>query len=206
MNREETKKLFAYIGTLYPAFTKDATSEKVDIWTDLLCDFSYEDIICSFREYARTNVTGFAPVPGNLINLIVEKRMSGILPNEAEAWSKVLDALGDSIYHAMARFKELPPLVQQAVGSAYVLSVWAQMESEDLEVVHSNFNRVYRSLAEQASRENATTGEIPSPVPEIEQRFDTSHLIEEKRPEKTEEEKAELYRWLEMQRGNVNGV
>lgn len=201
MNRDETKKLFAYIGTLYPNFTKDLTSEKIDIWTDVLSDFEYSDIVFSLREYARTNTTGFAPVPGQLIAPLVEKRMSAVAPNESEAWSKVLEALGDSIYHSAARFRELPPLVQQAVGSAYVLTTWAQMESEDLEVVHSNFNRAYRSLAEQASRENATTGAIPSPVPEIEQRFDTSHLIEEKHPEKTEEEKAELYRWYEMQKG-----
>ena len=86
------------------------------------------------------------------------------------------------------------------------MTTWAQMESEDVEVVHSNFNRAYRSLAEQASRENATTGAIPSPVPEIEQLFDTSHMIEEKRHERTEEEKADLYRWYEMQKGGKDGV
>ena len=206
MNLQETKMLLAVINSMYPSWNPPNKDMTAKVWHMALENYDYHEIEESLKIHFQNDTKGFPPMPGNLIAPIVEKRMSAVAPNESEAWSKVLEALGDSIYHSTARFRELPPLVQQAVGSAYVLTTWAQMESEDLEVVHSNFNRAYRSLAEQASRENATTGAIPSPVPEIEQRFDTSHLIEEKRPEKTEEEKAELYRWLEMQRGNVNGV
>lgn len=206
MQLEETMKIMMLIDSMYQNWKPGQIEALVDIWHETFKNYTYKEIYGSLMDFYKRDTKGFPPMPGNLIAPIVEKRMSAVAPNESEAWSKVLEALGDSIYHSAARFRELPPLVQQAVGSAYVLTTWAQMESEDLEVVHSNFNRAYRSLAEQASRENATTGAIPSPVPEIEQRFDTSHLIEEKRPEKTEEEKAELYRWLEMQRGNVNGV
>lgn len=197
MNRDETKKLFAYIGTLYPNFTKDLTSEKVDIWTDVLSDFEYSDIVFSLREYVRTNTTGFAPVPGQLIAPIVERRLKEVAPDEGDAWSLVLDAIGDALYHSAARFKGLPPLIQQAVGSAYVLTTWAQMESEELEVVHSNFARSYRSLKEQAARTNASTGKLPEPKPAIEQRMDVSHLLEEKREGIPDEKREELLRWYD---------
>ena len=195
MNREETKKLFAYMGTLYQTFTKDVTSEKIDLWTELLCDFTYEEILASFREYARTNVTGFAPVPGQLIRPIAEKRIAEVAPDEAEAWAMVRDAIGNGIYGSKAEFKKLPPLVQRAVGSPSVIEAWAMQETETLEVVRSNFLRTYRFLRERAVTENGSTGAYPDPAKALEQRFDLGGLIEEHKETMSEEEKSELLEW-----------
>ena len=201
MTREETKKLFAYMGTLYPTFTKDLTSEKIDLWTELLCDFTYEEILASFREYARTNITGFAPVPGQLIRPIAEKRINTVAPDEAEAWAMVREAIGNGIYHSMTEFKALPPLVQRAVGSASVIQTWAMEESESMEVIRSTFLRTYRAMRERAVTENGSMGAYPEPSKALEQRFDLAGLIEERKDGMSEQEKKELLEWWASVRG-----
>lgn len=197
MTREETKNLFAYIGTLYPLFTKDTTSEKIDLWTELLCDFTYEEIVLSFREYARTNLTGFPPMPANLIKPIVEKRMSDQAVDEGKAWAMVREAIGNSGYDSVREFKKLPPVIQRAVGDPYVLFTWSQMDSENMTVIQSQFLRAYRTAYSQAVSEVATTGRMPEKVKLIEQ---SAPIAIEEHHERSAEEKAELYAWLEEQK------
>ena len=106
MNLQETQKLLTLIDSLYENWKPKNKEVIAKTWQEVFKDYTYEEVYQSFMRYYTTNTTGFAPVPGQLIAPIVEKRMSAVAPSESEAWSKVLEALGDSIYHSAARFRE----------------------------------------------------------------------------------------------------
>lgn len=197
MNLQETKMLLAVINSMFPTWNPPDKVATAKVWQMALEDYLYQDVELALKKFFKADVKGFPPVPGQLISLIVESRTSAEIPDESKAWSLVIEAIGDSCYHSTKCFAELPPLVQRAVGSAYVLQTWAMLDSENLEPVRANFLRSYRSLKEQAIRENANSGKMPEPVEKIEQKMDVSHLLEEKREEIPDEKRDELLRWYD---------
>lgn len=153
MTRDDMKKILFIMSKAYPTFqVKD--SEEVDLWHEMLKDYEFQGIAAALKAYIATNNTAFAPSIGQLIgqyhSLVQQDQMS-----ELQAWSYVRKALNNGLYGYVQEFEKLPPVIQQAVGSADNLHSWAISDLESIEtVVQSNFLRSYRQCVarEKAAR------------------------------------------------------
>lgn len=143
MTRDEVKKLIMIITYTYPNYKPQDLSVAVDIWTEMLSDFTYEQASCGLQAFIRTDTNGFAPSIGQLID-----KIHSIFPSESEinaneAWALVYKAICNSTYHSEEEFAKLPELVQKAVGSAENLRSLAITNDFNQEVEKSLFSRTY---------------------------------------------------------------
>ena len=144
MTREETQNLLAMIQATYPNFNPPDKTAAVNAWHMALSDCDWKEIQRAFAVYMRTNTSGFAPSPGQ----VVEKMVMLTVPqemNELEAWGLVSKALRNSTYNSAEEFKKLPKLCQKAIGRPEQLRLWAIDEDYNEGVASSNFMRSYRN-------------------------------------------------------------
>lgn len=144
MTREQIQDFLAMIQATYPNFNPPSKTAAVNAWTMALEEYEKKAVHIAFKLYMQTNTSGFAPVPGQIIDKIQTMTQPQEL-NEMEAWSLVYKAICNSTYNSVLEFEKLPPLVQKAVGLPDSLREWAMTENLNLEVVMSNFQRVYKA-------------------------------------------------------------
>lgn len=149
MNKTEAMKLLAVIKVSFPNFHPDDIEMAADVWADVLSDFSYQQLGMALKSYIRTNTSGFAPSPGQLIELISAVKHSND-ETETEAWMRVAIALRNGMYGSEQEFAKLPPMVQKAVGNSQQLRIWALDENFNEEVAKAQFLRVYRAETQRA--------------------------------------------------------
>lgn len=143
MNSLEVKKLFAIMMATYPNFKLVDVDFAANTWANILSDCTYDQASLALKAYIRSDSSGFAPSPGQLIdkmqNFVSEKEL-----NEIEAWSLVNRAIKNSGYNSVEEFEKLPGIVKRAVGSPEQLRAWALDCSYNESVVSSQFMRTYR--------------------------------------------------------------
>lgn len=144
MTRKEIQDFLAMIQATYPNFNPPSKTAVVNAWTLALEEYEEQAVHMAFKLYMQTNTSGFAPVPGQIIDKIHTMTAPQEL-NEMEAWSLVRRAICNSIYNSVSEFEKLPPLVQKAVGLPDSLREWAMTENLNHEVVMSNFQRAYKA-------------------------------------------------------------
>lgn len=144
MTREEIQDFLAMIQATYTNFNPPSKTVAVNAWTLALEDYEEQVVHMAFKLYMQTNTSGFAPVPGQIIDKIHTMTQPQEL-NEMEAWSLVYKAICNSTYNSVSEFEKLPPLVQKAVGLPDSLREWAMTENLNHEVVMSNFQRAYKA-------------------------------------------------------------
>lgn len=145
MSITEAKKLIASMMAVYDNYNPKDPEFTAKMWADVMPDYSYKQADAALRSYICSNASGFAPAPGQLIDIIHAMTTTEEL-NEMEAWALVREAIGRSGYYAAEEFAKFPPLVQKAVGSADQLRVWAMDDDFNESVVMSNFQRAYRTV------------------------------------------------------------
>ena len=133
----------------YPNYNPLDRTAAVNAWTIALEEYSKSDIALAFKVYIKTNTSGFAPTPGQIIEKVHFLSAPQEL-NEMEAWALVSRAIRNSTYNFDYEFYKLPPLVQQAVGLPSQLQTWALDENYNEQIVSSHFIKCYR---EQATRQ-----------------------------------------------------
>lgn len=149
MNITEAKKLIASMMAIYENYNpKDPEGLTARMWSDFMPDYSYEQVNVALGCYVRSNTSGFAPVPGQLIDIMHTMTTPQEL-NEMEAWAVVREAIGRSGYYAAEEFAKFPSSVQKAVGSADQLQAWAMDDNFSESVVMSNFQRAYRAVLDR---------------------------------------------------------
>ena len=149
MTREEIQDFLAMIQATYPNFNPPNKTAAVNAWMLALEEYEETAVHTAFKLYMQTNTSGFAPVPGQIIDKTNTMTQPQEL-NEMEAWSLVGKAIRKSGYNSAGEFAKLPPLVQKAVGLPSQLRTWALDENYNEEVVSSNFIKCYRNeLARQ---------------------------------------------------------
>lgn len=154
MTRQEVAKLLHVIRITYPNVYRDYTPEQfdatIDAWLFTLEDFDYHDASVGLKIYMSTNNSGFAPVPGQVIDCYRKSQPNNEL-GEQEAWAMVRKALRNGIYGAEEEYAKLPASVQKAVGKPENLKEWAQMDTETVESVQQSlFLRSYRAEVQRA--------------------------------------------------------
>ena len=144
MNSLEVKKLFAIMMAVYPNFKLVDVDFAANTWSNILYDCTYDQASLALKAYIRSDSSGFAPSPGQLIdkmqNFVSEKEL-----NEIEAWSLVNRAIKNSGYNSVEEFDKLPETVKKAVGSPEQLRAWALDSSYNESVISSQFMRTYRT-------------------------------------------------------------
>lgn len=179
MTREETKKIIRIMVDSYPNYKPDNISETINVWEMMLDEYTYEQVAVALKSYILSDRSGFAPSIGQLIDKMQVISQPQEL-NEMEAWSLVSRAIRRSGYYSAEEFKNLPPLVQKAVGLPDQLRIWALDENYNETVIMSNFMRSYR---EEVSKKRERL-KLPSEIrTAIEKSKESSYLaqIEQKR-------------------------
>ena len=154
MNLEETAKLIASIGKIWPSFAEHRDLDgTIALWQRVFADDDAALVGKALGAFFATDTRGFAPVPGQLKEILAQMRQAdgdGEL-SEQEAWRLVSKACSRSAYDSESEFAKLPPVCQQVVGDPGALKAWALMDADEVEtVVASNFMRSYRARADQA--------------------------------------------------------
>ena len=164
MNRTEVVSILAVLKTAYPNFYRSMSREDakaaVDLWLDLFADDPAPLVGAAVKALISTDLKGYPPH----IGAVKEKLRQLTTPpqeTEAQAWSRVHWAICRGLYHAEQDFKNLPPLLQQLVGSPGQLRDWAELDSETVNsVVASNFQRAYRARAAQQAQWDALPEDV----------------------------------------------
>lgn len=150
MTENEAKKLLAVMTVTYPNYKLANVDFAAKVWSDMLGGFTYSQAGAALKAYIRSDTSGFAPTPGQIISQIVKMVIPEEL-NEMEAWALVSKAIRNSGYNSAEEFSKLPALVQAAVGAPEQLRTWALDQNYNEMVVSSNFIKTYRiSLSRQS--------------------------------------------------------
>lgn len=160
MTIEKVKKVLTIISSTFPSFRVTDPEITVTVWYDVLTEYSDEVIMAALKAYIKTDTTGFAPTPGQLIDLIDRVGHINTDLSEGEAWSLVYRALCNSTYNAAEEFGKLPAAVQKAVGSPAQLRAWAGDSEFNEGVASSTFKRAYRTVLERDRMDAKLGGQL----------------------------------------------
>ncbi len=158
MTGEEVIKLLMIMTATYPNFKVDNKTETAKAWLILLEEYDSKQIFEAFKNYVKSNGSGFAPSVAQLIHE-TQKVNELATMSEAEAWSIVRNAIGKSAYNSQREFDKLPSDIQRAVGSAEQLHLWAVDENYNDGVVMSLFQRNYKTTIQRTLDENRLSSE-----------------------------------------------
>lgn len=144
MTREQVQDLLAMVQATYPNYNPPSKTAAVNAWHMALEEYDADEVAMAFKAYMKTNASGFAPAPGQLIDKIHTIKQPPEL-NEMEAWALVSKAIRNSTYNSIEEYDKLPPIVQKAVGLPDQLRTWAMDEHYSEEVVMTQFQKCYKT-------------------------------------------------------------
>ena len=153
MTEKEVRQLLAMTQAVYPNYNPPSREAAVNAWLMCLSEYDNNVVMAAFKAYMTTNTSGFAPAPGQLIEILQTLTQPSEL-NEIEAWSIVRKALRNCGYNAEQEFAKLPTVVQKAVGTPQQLKIWACDSEFNENVVSSNFIKTYRTEVKRATELN----------------------------------------------------
>lgn len=144
MNITEAKKIIASMMVFYSNYKPTDVDYAAQSWSEIMEEYTYEQVNAGLKMFMKSDTSGFAPAPGQIIDNIHKLTEPQEL-NEMEAWSLVSKAIRNSGYNSVEEFVKLPPIVQKAVGLPSQLRTWALDENYNEEVISSNFIKCYRT-------------------------------------------------------------
>lgn len=162
---EDARKIVAVLMVTYQNYKPIDAELAAKTWADLMEEYSYEQVNVGLKAYMKSNTSGFAPAPGQLIEIIQNITTPDQL-NEMEAWALVSKAIRNSGYNSTEEFAKLPPLVQKAVGLPGQLRIWAMDEDYNEDVISSNFIKCYRSEVQKEKAFQKMSVDIKSAIEE----------------------------------------
>lgn len=153
MTEKEVRQLLAMTQAVYPNYNPLSREAAVNAWLMCLSEYDNNVVMAAFKAYMTTNASGFAPAPGQLIEILQTLTQPSEL-NELEAWSIVRKALRNCGYNSEQEFAKLPTVVQKTVGTPQQLKIWACDSEFNENVVSSNFIKTYRAEVKRATELN----------------------------------------------------
>ena len=148
MTVKEARKFIAVLMVTYPNYKPIDVELAANTWASVTEDYSYEQINVALNAYMKSDTSGFAPAPGQIIDKI-QKMAAPQYLNEMEAWALVSKAICNSGYYAVEEFAKLPPLVQKAVGLPSQLHTWSIDEYYNEMTVSREFITAYRTIVQR---------------------------------------------------------
>jgi len=160
MTRDEVKKLMMVITATYPNYHPENMKHTIDSWYWHFKNDDYNLIGMALIEYDRNNTTGFAPSPGQLLNMARTLTDGDKELTELEAWALVRKAISNSAYNSKEEFDNLPSSLQRAVGSPDNLKEWGTDNNANMTVIQSQFQRSYRGALEQERQQSLLSVDV----------------------------------------------
>lgn len=143
MTTNETMLIISAMQTAFSTYKPADKKATIRLWTEMLADYSYEEISMALKVFIIGDTKGFAPSIGQLIDCI-RKTKPKAYPDALEAWGKVSDAIRNSLYKASEEFNALPDLARKVIRNPRSLREWALLPPETVQsVIQSNFLRTY---------------------------------------------------------------
>ncbi|MEG1491918.1 MAG: replicative helicase loader/inhibitor [Oscillospiraceae bacterium] len=187
MTKTETIKILAVLKAEYPrTYAEKGAAELeaiINLWVTAFADDDYSTVSAAVMAYIVGDNKTFREPPGiGMIKDSIRKITTCGSMSEQEAWTVVARALknssssSSSVRHndperktsAQRNYDDMPPLIQQVVGSPGQLSEWAQMEVEVVQsVVASNFMRSYRARVESEREYLALPSSLRSVIAQL---------------------------------------
>lgn len=151
MDRNEVKKILMVMEVSFPSYKvkNEYLSETIDVWLNVLGDYSYQDVSNALKSFIVQDTSGFAPSIGQIVDKIHTLKRPVDDLTEQTAWALVSKALRNSSYRAREEFDKLPDLIQKTLGSPSQLECWAKDEYYNESVVSSNFMRAFRIVQQR---------------------------------------------------------
>lgn len=161
MTREETIKILMVVQAAYPNYKPPDKTVTVNLWYEMLLDYSYQQVSAGVKAYIRTDKRGFAPSIGDIIDKL-QMLFGDNQIDEVQAWGIVWNAICNSGYHAEEEYEKLPELIKKTVGSAGQLRQWALSEVDDKTISYwkSDFQRSYRTFQQKERELKKLTPEL----------------------------------------------
>ena len=159
MTEKEVRQLLAMTQAVYPNYNPPSREAAVNAWLLCLSEYDNSLVMAAFKAYMTTNASGFAPAPGQLIEILQTLTQPSEL-NELEAWSIVRKALKNCGYNSEQEFAKLPTVVQKTVGTPQQLKIWACDSEFNENVVSSNFIKTYRTEVKRATELNKMPNDV----------------------------------------------
>lgn len=159
MTEKEVRQLLAMTQAVYSNYNPPSREAAVNAWLLCLSEYDNNVVMAAFKAYMTTNTSGFAPAPGQLIEILQALTQPQEL-NELEAWSIVRKALRNCGYNSEQEFAKLPIVVQKAVGTPQQLKIWACDSEFNENVVSSNFIKTYRIEVKRATELNKMPSDV----------------------------------------------
>lgn len=159
MTEKEVRQLLAMTQAVYPNYNPPSREAAVNAWLMCLSEYDNNVVMAAFKAYMTTNTSGFAPAPGQLIEILQTLTQPSEL-NELEAWSIVRKALRNCGYNSEQEFAKLPTVVQKVVGTPQQLKIWACDSEFNENVVSSNFIKTYRTEVKRATELNKMSSDV----------------------------------------------
>lgn len=160
MTREDVQELLAMTQSIYTNFKPINKIATVNGWFFLLKDIPKEKALKAFEIFCKTDMTGFAPSPSQILQLSNKIFEDKKTLTDLEAWAIVRKALRNSSYNSKDEFEQLPEICQRVVGNPESLKEWALKNTDEVEtVIMSHFLRTFRIVKERM--------EIERYVPEL---------------------------------------
>lgn len=153
MTEKEVRQLLAMTQAVYPNYNPPSREAAVNAWLMCLGEYDNNVVMAAFKAYMTTNTSGFAPAPGQLIEILQTLTQPSEL-NELEAWSLVRQALKNCNYNSEQEFAKLPTIIQKTVGTPQQLRIWASDTEFNENVASSNFIKTYRTEVKRAAELN----------------------------------------------------
>lgn len=153
MTRDETIEILMVVQAAYPNYKPHDKTVTVNLWYEMLLDYSYQQVGAAVKAYIRTDKSGFAPSIGDIMDKI-QMLFGDAQLDEVQAWGIVWKAICNSGNHADEEFENLPEMIKKVVGSPGQLRQWALSNVDDKTISYwkSDFQRTYRTF-QQRERE-----------------------------------------------------
>ena len=78
MTREETKQMLMVIQATYPNYKPPEKAVAINAWTMALEEYPYKAVEIALKAYIKTDTSGFAPSPGQVIQSISQKNTQNL--------------------------------------------------------------------------------------------------------------------------------
>lgn len=186
MTRDETIKILMVVQAAYPNYNPQDKTITVNLWSEMLEEFSYQQVNAALKAYIRTDKSGFAPSIGDVVDK-VQTIFGAESENDAEAWNLVWKAIKSSgeFERAKRNFENLPEIIQKSIGSPGQLMEWALTQNLNIEVVSSNFKRTYRTELQRKQEIQKLSPDVLKLMnslnnPQIEEKAEAPSISEER--------------------------
>lgn len=146
MDTREWYEIAVYLKAAYgEKFNLDKSGLKV--WYDNLMDLPAAEVKQAVKAVIMTSP--FPPTIADLRKKVAEGKVSSI-PVAEEAWGKVRKALQNSLYNSKEQFERLDDISKSIIGSPGALTVYASMNSDEVEtVIKSHFIKSYNEIRQK---------------------------------------------------------